>query len=419
MSRNRVAAFAPRRSFYFWTLIKLMSLSCSTATTFATSTAAVTFVATAPSDRSRHGSGATSIPMQVTRATKKCRQVRSKRTQLKCDSSWLSLEECLKIHQGREDEEASGEERFKFVEASWYHKGDRNGRDDFERGPRISGSVYFDLHDIASCPKETGLSHMLPTPCLLEAWYSSASIHPHQHVIIYGRDKDSVFLPRVWFTFQAMGHAGKVSIMAGSLLDWIAVGGQTDTEPVKVMRAKDLAPLGDNGDGKKSSASNSSYQIAKPATNVVNLQDMKEAVRQQSNGKADNNNSNTILLDARGSSYAKGYMPGAINIPYASLMAEPANEKDAESLPAISRQPRFKSREELLAIFKQKCSVEDVAELNDKRIICTCGTGVSACSLFLALKECGRTNMDETFVYDGSWEEWKSFAELPKIIGKT
>jgi hypothetical protein len=53
-----------------------------------------------------------------------------------------SVEECLAAHRGKEN--------VVFVDGSWYHKGNRDGRQEFLAGPRIPGARYFDMTDIAT-----------------------------------------------------------------------------------------------------------------------------------------------------------------------------------------------------------------------------------------------------------------------------
>ena len=294
----------------------------------------------------------------------------------------LSLDECLQFLESSSAVGAShGDGRNKttstrvwFIDGSWYHKGRRNGREQFIQGPRIVDSIYFDLDDI--CDQSSHLSHMLPSRALLRAWMSHHGISSKDHVIVYGRH-GCYFTPRVWFTLQR--EVDRVSLMQASLEEWIDRGGPVESTPVSVVRAIDLEVQNDRDEKQD-------YE------NIVDLSGMKQLVIGSSAG-------NAFILDARGSSYAqKGHMPGAIHIPYATL-TEPNNTL------------RLKSLDELQSIFRQAGVAPH--QNSTKTIVCTCGTGVSACSLYLALLELGYSS-DDMLIYDGSWEEWESAQNSPR-----
>ena len=79
----------------------------------------------------------------------------------------------------------------KFVDGSWFLAG-RNARDEFEQGPRILGSHYFDIDDIATpSSADNNLMHMMPTKELFAAAMDSMGISNQDHVIVYG-SKDCV-----------------------------------------------------------------------------------------------------------------------------------------------------------------------------------------------------------------------------------
>jgi thiosulfate/3-mercaptopyruvate sulfurtransferase len=240
-------------------------------------------------------------------------------------------------------------------------------------------------------------------------------------VIIYGR-KGSLFAPRTWYLFRTFGH-DRVGLMQGSLEDWVDHGGPVDTDPMSYnLWAKDLVVV--DVDGATASQANFNYRVpSQVKANIVDMNAVLEIIRQgQATKVAKTNDDNvasakkgdensepsttttaaitTVIVDTRGSSFAKkGHMPGAIHIPYSSLV-EPDNSLV------------LKSTSELQTILKSKGL--DPASPCFPRVLLSCGTGVSVCHMALVLEECGCD--PPPLVYDGSWNEWKMDPSTPKII---
>jgi thiosulfate/3-mercaptopyruvate sulfurtransferase len=75
-----------------------------------------------------------------------------------------------------------------FLDGSWFLQG-RNGREEFERGPRILGAQFLDIDDIASKDFESNpkqLPHMMPSPQLFASCMDEMGILPDDDIIVYG-----------------------------------------------------------------------------------------------------------------------------------------------------------------------------------------------------------------------------------------
>jgi thiosulfate/3-mercaptopyruvate sulfurtransferase len=235
----------------------------------------------------------------------------------------------------------------------------------------IPGAVFFDIDEISD--HANPLPHMLPEPADFAVHARRLGVEPDSEVVVY--DAHGLFsAPRVWWTFRVMGHA-QVAVLDGGLPKWIA-----EDHPVEKGW-----PQNPHGEFK-----------AKPDFGL--LRDIS-AIRGLIEAKVEQ------ILDARAAArftaeapepragLRGGHMPGAHNLPSASVVAA---DGTLAAKPVLER---------LFA--------EAGVDL-DRPIVTTCGSGVSAAILSLALARLGRWR---TPVYDGSWTEWGGLTDTPVATG--
>jgi thiosulfate/3-mercaptopyruvate sulfurtransferase len=255
------------------------------------------------------------------------------------------------------------------VDASWYMPDEKRlPAKEFEAG-HIPGAVFFDIDGIAD--HSTNLPHMMPAPGEFSRAVGALGIGDGETVVAY--DGSGLFsAPRVWWALKAMGH-DKVKVLDGGFPKWKREGRAIETGPAQ-PKTKFFTAI-------------AKPEIVRDFAQVMNIVESRSAQ----------------MIDARSAARFKaegpepragvrgGHMPGALNVHFRKLIADDGTLKAPDALRAAF----------------------DAADL-ERPIVTTCGSGLTAAILMLALDEIGAKNVA---VYDGSWTEWGGRPEAPVVTG--
>ncbi len=275
---------------------------------------------------------------------------------MELSQTMISVEALLPLVQRRE---------VKMLDASWYLPAEaRNPYEEF-LAARIPGSRFFDIEAIAdqshACP------HMLPSVEQFAQQMEALGVASEDQVVIY--DGKGLFsAPRAWWMFRVFGHS-RVRILSGGLPAWLSAGFETESGD----EFASVAPV--------------RFRAEYQREWVANKQRVQSAV----------DIGGALIFVARSPArfageeeeprpgVRPGHIPDSRNLHYASVL-------EAGGL-------NLKAQAELQTL------TADVGVDQADAVITTCGSGISACLLALALHEIGYSPVA---VYDGSWAEWGS-----------
>ncbi len=234
------------------------------------------------------------------------------------------------------------------------------------RAGHLPGAVFFDIEALSD--HTSPLPHMMPRAEAFAVAMRELGISSDKHLVVY--DEGNLFsAPRAWWMLRTFG-VESVSILAGGLADW-----QREELPLQ---------KGDVGLPEGEFDVNFDPMVIKRLTDVLlvshegtaQIVDARPAPRFNAQ------------VDEPRPGLRRGHIPGAVNVPWNDLVENGT----------------LKTTDELNEIFtRQGVSF-------DKPIIASCGSGVTAAVVVLALTTLGVNGVS---LYDGSWSEWGARADLP------
>jgi thiosulfate/3-mercaptopyruvate sulfurtransferase len=243
----------------------------------------------------------------------------------------------------------------------------RNGREEYLAG-HVPGARFLDIDALSDMSSPA--PHMLPEGNLFAAAMEGLGIGREDRIVVYDNSPLRT-AARGWFMLRHFG-AERVAILDGGLQRWIAEGRAVESGEPDRRRAK--------------------FDVRQRSDEVVSKAQLIGGMDAQ-------------VLDARSkprfegseadprAGVSAGHIPGARNLPFATLYREDG---------------RLKPADELRRLFAE-AGVDP-----EQPFIATCGSGVTANSLIFAAHLLGN---GRARLYDGSWSEWGADPATPKAVG--
>ena len=248
----------------------------------------------------------------------------------------------------------------RIIDSSWYFPQEKRNAEQEFLECHIPGASFFDIDKIKD--NDSDLPHMLPPSEMFNSTVRKLGIGDGHKVVIYdGLGMRSA--ARLWWMFKVFGYSDVV-VLDGGFPKWVKENRSTTAD----LTEKEIRHL----------------TIYEDKSIVADKDDVLRATKLNHCSIIDARSEGRFMGTAPEprSGLRSGSIENSINVPYETL---------------LNNDFTFKSKREIIDIFSKKGVVFN------NYIITTCGSGVTAAVLYLALDEIGCSKIS---LYDGSWAEW-------------